>query len=67
MKPIVDYVVYVHIKDVIGRKAITLGKGEINIKECLRTLKKNGYEGVLFFETEGEDSFEENEKYLKKV
>jgi len=66
LKPIANYVVHVHAKDVIGRKAVTLGKGEINIKECLRTLKQNGYEGVLSFETEGEDSFEENKKMLKE-
>jgi len=64
LKPIVNYVAHVHTKDVIGRKAVTLGKGEINIKEYLRILKQNGYEGVLSFETEGEDSFEENKLFM---
>jgi len=50
----------------IGRKAVTLGKGEVNIKECLRLLKQSGYEGVLSFETEGEDSFEENKKNAER-
>lgn len=66
LKPIIDYVVHVHVKDVIGRKAVTLGKGEVNIKECLRLLKQSGYEGVLSFETEGEDSFKENKKMQKE-
>lgn len=66
LKSIVNHVVHVHAKDVIGRKAVTLGKGEVNITECLRTLKQNGYKGVLSFETEGEDSFEENKKILKE-
>src|SRR4030066_1873749 len=66
LKSIVDYVGHVHAKDVIGRKAVTLGKGEVNVKECVKILKQNGYQGVLSFETEGEDSFEENKKMIKE-
>jgi sugar phosphate isomerase/epimerase len=66
LKSIVNYVAHVHAKDVIGRKAVTLGKGEVNVKECVRILKQNGYEGVLSFESEGEDSFEGNKKMIKE-
>jgi len=37
LKPIVNYVAHVHAKDVIGRKAVTLGKGEY--KRILEDIK----------------------------
>ena len=58
LKKIVNKVKHVHIKDVIGRNAVTLGKGEINLKSCLKVLKEANYSGVLSYETEG---FEEND------
>jgi Sugar phosphate isomerases/epimerases len=71
LKKVADKVRHVHIKDVIGRNAVTLGQGEINLIGCLEVLKKSGYQGVLSFETEGfegpEKSYEmivESRKYL---
>ena len=53
LKKVARKVKHVHIKDVVGRNAVTLGKGEIDIKGCLRVLKQSGYDGVLSYETEG--------------
>lgn len=64
LKKVADKVKHVHIKDVIGRNAVTLGKGEINLIGCLEVLKKSGYQGVLSFETEG---FEEPEESYKMI
>jgi sugar phosphate isomerase/epimerase len=74
LKKIAPKVKHVHIKDVIGRDATTLGKGEIDLKGCLRVLKENSYSGVLSYETEGfqdaEESYKmivESKKYLRNV
>ncbi|MCL4377688.1 MAG: sugar phosphate isomerase/epimerase [Actinobacteria bacterium] len=53
LKKVTDRVKHLHIKDVVGRNAVTLGQGEINIIGCLEVLKKSGYQGVLSYETEG--------------
>ena len=53
LKAVVDRVVHVHVKDVVGAKCVALGKGEVNIKGCLQVLKQHGYQGVLSLETEG--------------
>jgi len=58
LRRVVNKVKHVHIKDVVGRNAVTLGKGEIDILECLKILKRADYNGVLSYETEG---FEEPE------
>ena len=51
---LVDYIVYVHIKDVkwVGEKAVITpaGEGEGEIKEGLTALKERGYEGFLSLE-----------------
>ena len=64
LEKVAGKVKHVHIKDVIGRNAITLGLGEINLIGCLEVLKKSGYQGVLSFETEG---FEEPEKAYEMI
>jgi len=46
-------VVHTHIKDVVGRDAVTLGKGEIELTKCLDILSSVSYDGVLSYETEG--------------
>ncbi|HID77241.1 MAG TPA: sugar phosphate isomerase/epimerase, partial [Planctomycetaceae bacterium] len=53
LKAVVDRVVHVHVKDVVGAKCVALGQGTVNIIGCLRVLKKHGYTGVLSLETEG--------------
>jgi sugar phosphate isomerase/epimerase len=65
LKPIADRVVNVHIKDVIGRSAVTLGKGEVNLRECLRLLKKAGFDGVLSYQTEGWEDAEETKQMIR--
>ncbi|MHB1252684.1 MAG: sugar phosphate isomerase/epimerase family protein [Candidatus Humimicrobiaceae bacterium] len=64
LKKVTDRVKHLHIKDVIGRNAVTLGRGEINIIGCLEVLKKSGYQGVLSYETEG---FEEPEEAYEMI
>lgn len=64
LKKVVDKVKHVHIKDVVGRNAVTLGKGEINLKACLKVLKDANYSGVLSYETEG---FEEPDETLEMI
>jgi sugar phosphate isomerase/epimerase len=44
---------HLHVKDVVGRDAVTLGKGEIDLHGCLQILKEAEFDGVLSYETEG--------------
>ncbi len=53
LKKVANRVRHVHIKDVVGRNAVALGKGEIDIRGCLKVLYQAGYDGVLSYETEG--------------
>ena len=55
---------HTHIKDVIGRDAVTLGQGEIDLIGCLDILDKTGYQGVLSFETEGMQEPDESRKMI---
>jgi sugar phosphate isomerase/epimerase len=64
LKKVANRVQHVHIKDVVGRDATTLGKGEINLVGCLKVLKETGYEGVLSYETEGFQDAEESYKMI---
>ena len=60
LNKVVKKVRHTHIKDVIWRDAVTLGKGEVDVAGCLRILDENGYSGVLSYETEGMQSPEES-------
>jgi sugar phosphate isomerase/epimerase len=64
LTPVAHLVRHVHIKDVIGKEAVALGKGEVNLKECLRILKANGYDGVLSYETEGNQTEKESHEMI---
>ena len=64
LNPVAHLVRHVHIKDVIGKEAVALGRGKVNLMECLRILKKNGFEGVLSYETEGNQTEEEAKKMI---
>ena len=64
LTPVARLVRHVHIKDVVGKEAVSLGKGEIDLMECLNILKKNGFEGVLSYETEGNQTEEEAKKMI---
>ena len=57
---------HLHIKDVIGRDAVILGKGEIDLIGCLKILKEAGFTGVLSYETEGWEEPEEAEDMIKQ-
>lgn len=65
LKPIAHRVVNVHIKDVIGRSAVTLGKGEVKLLECLKLLKQAGFDGVLSYETEGWEDADESKQMIR--
>lgn len=65
---------HVHAKDVIGRRAVTLGHGEVDLPQCLKLLAAEGFDGVLSYETEGEDPPEvteqmmaESRRYLERM
>jgi sugar phosphate isomerase/epimerase len=66
LKKVAHQVEHVHIKDVVGRKAVTLGEGEIDLMGCLEVLKKAGFAGVLSYETEGWEDADESEEMIKK-
>ncbi len=74
LEKVVHRVKHTHIKDVVGRDAVTLGTGEVDIAGCIKMLKTGGYAGVLSYETEGmqspEDSFKmivNSKKYLEEA
>jgi sugar phosphate isomerase/epimerase len=54
LRAVVDRVVHVHVKDVVGARCIALGRGQVNLRGCLDVLKQHGYGGVVSLETEGE-------------
>ena len=64
LKKVVTRVVHTHIKDVVGRDAVTLGKGDIDLIGCLQIFKANGYQGVLSYETEGMQTPEESQAMI---
>jgi sugar phosphate isomerase/epimerase len=53
---VAELVRHVHIKDVIGRQAVPLGAGEVDLKRCLEVLLAHGFDGVLSYQTEGEET-----------
>jgi sugar phosphate isomerase/epimerase len=64
LNKVVSKVRHTHIKDVIGRDAVVLGKGEVDILGCLKVLKEAGYQGVLSYETEGMQDPEESQSMI---
>ncbi len=65
LKAVVDRVVHVHAKDVVGAKCVALGEGAVNIAGCVRVLKQHGYTGVLSLETEGEHDVEHTQRLIE--
>jgi len=53
LRKVVASVKHVHFKDVVGRNAVALGGGEIDLSGCVRILRDGGFDGVLSYETEG--------------
>jgi sugar phosphate isomerase/epimerase len=60
LNKVVKKVRHTHIKDVVWRDAVSLGKGEVDVAGCLRILQEDGYTGVLSYETEGMQTPEES-------
>lgn len=54
LRQIVDNVVHVHVKDVVGGSCVALGEGEVDNAACIDVLYHAGYAGVLSLETEGQ-------------
>ncbi len=65
LKKVVHRVRHVHFKDVKGRIAVTLGKGEIDLIGCVRILHEAGFDGVLSYETEGWEKPDEAEQMIR--
>lgn len=66
LKKVAHRVKHLHIKDVIGRDAVILGKGEIDLIGCLKILQEAGFTGVLSYETEGWEEAEEAVDMIKQ-
>lgn len=66
LEKVANKVKHLHIKDVIGRDAVILGGGDINLIGCLAILKKAGFDGVLSYETEGMQDPEESLVMIRK-
>jgi sugar phosphate isomerase/epimerase len=61
LETVAPLVRHVHAKDVVGRRAVALGRGEVDLPQCLKVLMAHGFDGVLSYETEGEDTPEKTE------
>lgn len=66
LRPVARKVRHVHWKDVIGRKAVILGRGEVKLREELMILRDAGYDGVLSYETEGFEDEEEAQRMIEE-
>jgi len=66
LKPVAKKVVHIHWKDVIGRNAVILGKGEVKLREELEVLRAAGYDGALSYETEGWEEPEESQRMIEQ-
>jgi sugar phosphate isomerase/epimerase len=64
LRPVAGKVRHVHWKDVVGRNAVILGRGEVKLKEEVEILRGAGYDGVLSYETEGWEEAEESQKMI---
>jgi len=51
---------------VIGRDAVALGKGEIDLLGCLEILKQAGFNGALSYETEGWEEPDEAQTMIRE-
>jgi len=64
LRRVVDRVKHLHVKDVTGRDAVTLGKGDIDVLGCIRILKQANFDGVLSYETEGMQEPDESQEMI---
>jgi sugar phosphate isomerase/epimerase len=66
LDPVVDKVSHVHIKDVVGRNAVVLGRGEVRLQELVMMLNQAGYKGALSYETEGAQDANESQRMAEE-
>ena len=66
LAPIAHRVRNVHLKDCVGRDAVCLGTGQVNLKGCVKLLHEAGYSGVLSWQTEGYEDADVTKKWLRK-
>lgn len=66
LRPVAEKVRHVHWKDVVGREAVTLGVGEVRLKEQLVILRDAGYDGTLSYETEGWQEADESQGMIEE-
>lgn len=66
LTPVARYVRNVHLKDVVGKDAVSLGHGEVNLTGCVKILKENNYKGVFSWQTEGFQSSKETRKWMEE-
>jgi sugar phosphate isomerase/epimerase len=66
LRKVADRVRHVHFKDVVGRDAVVLGRGEIDLIGCIEILGEAGFDGVLSYETEGWEEPEEAEAMIRE-
>jgi sugar phosphate isomerase/epimerase len=66
LRAVVDRVVHVHLKDVVGARCTALGDGTVNVAGCLRVLRQHKYQGVISLETEGEYKPEEMQRLIER-
>jgi len=64
LRRVVDRVKHLHMKDVTGRDAVTLGKGDIDLLGCIEILKDAHFDGVLSYETEGMQEPDESQAMI---
>lgn len=64
LKEIIGRVVHVHVKDVVGNECVALGRGEVNLKGCLKVIKANNCRSPISLETEGNFDAETGEKLI---
>jgi sugar phosphate isomerase/epimerase len=66
LRPVAKKVKHVHWKDVVGRDAVTIGTGEVRLKEELIILRDAGYDGVLSYETEGWEEPDDSQRMIEE-
>lgn len=64
LRAVADRVVHFHAKDLQAGRAVALGDGEVNNRDCIEVLRKCHYQGVLSLETEGENEPEEGQQLI---
>jgi len=66
LTPIAQFVKNVHFKDVVGKDAVCLGQGQVDLNGCLRILNKNSFPGVLSWQTEWFQTCEETLAWMRR-